>query len=133
MRPFGRVIAEGTPGELKSSIGAGTVHLRLRDPQQRPEAERVLAHALGELVQQEADPVLVTARVSGHGTDVEASEQAARALAELALAGIVIDDFSLGQPSLDEVFLALTDRPAVPANTDPATTDPANHEMEVAA
>jgi len=129
----GRVIAEGTPGELKSSIGAGTVHLRLRDPQQRPEAERVLAHALGELVQQEADPVLVTARVSGHGTDVEASEQAARALAELALAGIVIDDFSLGQPSLDEVFLALTDRPAVPANTDPATTDPANHEMEVAA
>ena len=38
----GRVIAEGTPGELKSSIGSGTVHLRLRDPGQRPEAERVL-------------------------------------------------------------------------------------------
>ena len=40
----GKVIAEGTPGELKSSIGAGTVHLRLRDP--RPAArrrERVLA------------------------------------------------------------------------------------------
>ena len=38
--------------------------------------------------------------------------EAARALARLAEAGIVVDDFSLGQPSLDEVFLALTDRPA---------------------
>jgi daunorubicin/doxorubicin transport system ATP-binding protein len=28
----------------------------------------------------------------------------------------VVDDFSLGQPSLDEVFLALTDRPAEPDN-----------------
>ena len=36
--------------------------------------------------------------------------------AELARAGIVVDDFSLGQPSLDEVFLALTDHPAVPAD-----------------
>ncbi len=27
----GKVIAEGTPGQLKSSVGAGTVHLRLRD------------------------------------------------------------------------------------------------------
>ena len=32
----GQVIAEGTPGELKSSIGSGTVHLRLRDPGTAP-------------------------------------------------------------------------------------------------
>ena len=32
----GKVIAEGTPGELKSSVGAGTVHVRLRDAGQRP-------------------------------------------------------------------------------------------------
>ena len=126
----GKVIAEGTPGELKSSIGAGTVNLRLRDPLQRAEAERVLARTLGTQVQPETDPVLITARVSGHGADLEASEQAARALGELALAGIVIDDFSLGQPSLDEVFLALTDRPTEPENTDPAK---ATNEMEVAA
>ena len=37
----GKVIAEGTTGELKSSVGAGTVHLRRRDPGQRPDAERV--------------------------------------------------------------------------------------------
>jgi ABC-2 type transport system ATP-binding protein len=112
----GKVIAEGTTGELKSSVGAGTVHLRLRDPGQRPDAERVLAQALDAPVQPDADPVALTARVSGDGTGFVASEQAARALAELARAGIVVDDFSLGQPSLDEVFLALTDRPAEPDN-----------------
>ncbi|MGK5441405.1 ATP-binding cassette domain-containing protein [Micromonospora sp. URMC 105] len=108
----GRVIAEGTPGELKSSVGAGTVHLRLRDPGQRPEAEQVLQAALGVPVQLGADPVALTARVGGGGSDLDASRHAARALGDLAAAGIVVDDFSVGQPSLDEVFLALTDHPA---------------------
>ncbi|WP_214105010.1 ATP-binding cassette domain-containing protein [Acrocarpospora catenulata] len=101
----GRVIAEGTPGELKASIGAGTVHVRLRDAAQRPAAEDVLARALRTPVQQEADPVALSARVDD-------AEIAAAALAELAAAGIVVDEFALGQPSLDEVFLALTDRAA---------------------
>ncbi|MCG5469670.1 ATP-binding cassette domain-containing protein [Micromonospora sp. LAH09] len=121
----GRVIAEGTPGELKSSIGSGTVHLRLRDPGQRPEAEKVLREALGVPVQLAADPVALTARVGEAGTDLDASAQASRALGELARAGIVVDNFSLGQPSLDEVFLALTDHPAVPA-------DERDNELEAA-
>ncbi|GAA5084873.1 ABC-2 type transport system ATP-binding protein [Thermocatellispora tengchongensis] len=108
----GRLIAEGTPGELKSSVGAGSVHVRLRDPAQRPEAERVLARELRAQVYLEADPVALTVRVNGEESDRAAAEQAARALSELAASGIVVDDFSLGQPSLDEVFLALTDRPA---------------------
>ncbi|MER7008809.1 ATP-binding cassette domain-containing protein [Dactylosporangium sp. NPDC000555] len=111
----GKVIAEGTPGELKSSVGSGTVHVRLRDPGRRSEAETVLQAALGVPVQLDADPVALTARVGGAGSDLDASEQAARALGDLARAGIVVDDFSLGQPSLDEVFLALTDHPAEPA------------------
>jgi ABC-2 type transport system ATP-binding protein len=114
----GKVIAEGTTGELKSSVGAGTVHVRLRDPRQRPEAERVLARTLDAQAQPEADPLALTARVSGGGTDFTASEQAARTLAELAQAGIIVDDFSVGRPSLDEAFLSLTDRPAEPATTE---------------
>ncbi|MFI8434086.1 ATP-binding cassette domain-containing protein [Streptomyces sp. NPDC079020] len=106
----GRVIAEGTKGELKASVGSGTVHLRLRDPAQRPEAERVLATALDATVQPEPDPLALTARVTGNGTEQGAAAQAARALAELARSGITVDNFSLGQPSLDEVFLALTDK-----------------------
>ncbi|WFE38651.1 ATP-binding cassette domain-containing protein [Micromonospora sp. WMMD998] len=112
----GRVIAEGTPGELKSSVGSGTVHVRLRDAGQRPRAEQVLRTVLNVPVQLAADPVALTARVGEDGTDLEAGEQASRALGELARAGIVVDDFSLGQPSLDEVFLALTDHPAVEAD-----------------
>ncbi|MEE1739893.1 ATP-binding cassette domain-containing protein [Streptomyces sp. BE147] len=106
----GKVIAEGTKGELKASVGSGTVHLRLRDPAQRPEAERVLASALDATVQREPDPLVLTARVTGNGTERGAAAQAARALAELARSGITVDNFSLGQPSLDEVFLALTDK-----------------------
>ncbi|MFF0276202.1 ATP-binding cassette domain-containing protein [Streptomyces sp. NPDC004330] len=108
----GKVIAEGTKGELKASVGSGSVHVRLRDPEQRPEAERVIVGALNATVKLDADPVALTATVDGHGTDLGAAEQAARALAELARAGITVDNFALGQPSLDEVFLALTDRSA---------------------
>ncbi len=72
----------------------------------------MLATALDMPVQLDADPVALTARVSAEGGDSGPAEQASRALAELAHAGITVDDFSLGQPSLDEVFLALTDRPA---------------------
>jgi daunorubicin/doxorubicin transport system ATP-binding protein len=111
----GKVIAEGTPGELKSSVGAGSVHVRLRDASQRFEAQRVLAEAHATDVQLDPDPVALTARVGSAGNGRGAAEQASRALAELARSGITVDDFSLGQPSLDEVFLALTThRPPTP-------------------
>lgn len=111
----GKVIAEGTKGELKASVGSGTVHLRLRDGGQRAEAQQVLALALDTEVQLDADPVALTARVDGQSTEQGAAEQAGRALAELARCGITVDNFSLGQPSLDEVFLALTDKKGVTA------------------
>jgi ABC-2 type transport system ATP-binding protein len=108
----GKVIAEGTPGELKASVGAGSVHVRLRAAAQRPDALSLLRRVLGGNVQPDPDPVALTAQLSGDDSDREAAEQASRALAELAAAGITVDNFSLGQPTLDEVFLALTDHPA---------------------
>ncbi len=120
----GKVIAEGTPGQLKSSIGSGAVHVRLRDAEQRPEAQRLLAEALGTSVQLDADPVALTARVMGNGGgDAGAAERASRALAELAHHGITVDDFSLGQPSLDEVFLALTGKKAGKGDDTDGTAD----------
>ncbi|MFD3487539.1 ATP-binding cassette domain-containing protein [Streptomyces sp. NPDC058665] len=106
----GKVIAEGTKGDLKASVGSGAVHLRLREAAQRPDAQRVLAAALSADIVLDPDPLALTATISGGGSDQGAAEQAGRALAELARAGIVVDNFSLGQPSLDEVFLALTDK-----------------------
>jgi ABC-2 type transport system ATP-binding protein len=100
----GRVIAEGTPGQLKASVGSGALHLRLLDPEQRDEAERILAREL-ESVHLEPDPAALSASCSD-------ADRAAEAVAELARAGIRIADFSLGQPSLDDVFLTLTGHPA---------------------
>ena len=103
----GRVIAEGTPGELKASIGSGALHVRLLDPEQRPQAEGILARELGA-VTLEADAAGLSAACSDAG-------RAAEAIAELSSLDVGIADFSLGQPSLDEVFLALTGHPAEPA------------------
>ncbi|MGW5903289.1 ATP-binding cassette domain-containing protein [Streptomyces althioticus] len=103
----GRVIAEGTKGELKASVGAGSVHLRLRDPERRADGARLLRDLLLAEVQLEPDPVALTARLNAATSD-SAADQAARALTELSRAGVTVDNFSLGQPSLDEVFLALT-------------------------
>jgi len=102
----GKVIAEGTPSQLKASVGRGALHVRLLDPEHRPQAEQVLARALGTGVHPEADPAALSAACPPD------PERAAEAIAELSRNGIAIAGFSLGQPSLDEVFLALTGRPA---------------------
>ena len=100
----GKVIAEGTPGQLKASVGSGALHIRLLDPDQRPEAEQQLLRLLGG-VKLEADPAALSVGCAD-------ASKAAEALAELSQSGVQVADFSLGQPSLDEVFLALTGHPA---------------------
>jgi ABC-2 type transport system ATP-binding protein len=93
----GRVIAEGTPGQLKASVGEGALHVRLLDPEQREEAARILS---GD-VHLEPDPAALTLPVAD-------ADQASRAIAALTDADIGLASFALAQPSLDEVFLALT-------------------------
>jgi ABC-2 type transport system ATP-binding protein len=100
----GKVIAEGTPGQLKASVGSGALHVRLLDPEQRPAAKQVLERELGA-VTLEADSAALSATCSE-------PDRAAEAVADLSRVGVRIADFSLGQPSLDEVFLALTGHPA---------------------
>jgi ABC-2 type transport system ATP-binding protein len=101
----GRVIAEGTPAQLKSSVGQGALHVRLLDPSQRDEAARVLSRVLATEAHLEPDPAGVSAPVAS-------PRRASEAVAELGRAGVELASFSLAQPSLDEVFLALTGHPA---------------------
>src|SRR5688500_8207092 len=56
----GRVIAEGTPGQLKASVGSGSLHVRLLAAEQRAEAARLLERALGPVVL-EPDPAALSA------------------------------------------------------------------------
>jgi ABC-2 type transport system ATP-binding protein len=100
----GKVIAEGTPGQLKASVGSRALHVRLLDPGQRPEAERLLTDQLG-VAHPEPDPAALSAPCAD-------ADRAAEAMAELSRSGVGIASFSLGQPTLDEVFLALTGHPA---------------------
>jgi ABC-2 type transport system ATP-binding protein len=111
----GRLIAEGTPGQLKASVGTGTLQVRLRDPDQRVEAERVLSQALGVPVHPDSDEAALSARVAD-------PDRVALALAELSRAGVAVTQFALGQPSLDEVFLALIGHPT---QSDAATEEDA--------
>jgi daunorubicin/doxorubicin transport system ATP-binding protein len=100
----GRVVAEGTPAALKAAAGAGVLRLRLADVGERERAKRLLVEALGTPVNVAADPKELTAAVPDPA-------RAANAVASLTRSGISVDDFALSQPSLDEVFLALTTRP----------------------
>ena len=119
----GRVIAEGTPAQLKASVGTGALHVRLLDPEQRPHAAQVLDAEVGG-VSLAADPAALQASCAD-------PERGALAVAALARAGVGIAQFSLDQPSLDEVFLALTGHPAEGGAPDHgAATDPSARLLE---
>ncbi|MHA3946807.1 ATP-binding cassette domain-containing protein [Cellulomonas bogoriensis] len=101
----GKVIAEGTATQLKASVGTAAVHLRVGDPAQRPTAAQVMAQVLAAEVDLGADTTTLSARV-------DSARAAATLLPTLLDQGVDVAEVSLGQPSLDEVFLALTGRPA---------------------
>jgi len=103
----GRVIAEGTSRELKASVGGRALHLRLSDAGGLAEARRVLTAAMREEVHDGADPLSLTARISR-------DDQITVALSALERAGVTVAEFSLAQPTLDDVFFALTGHAAEP-------------------
>ncbi|MEZ0334470.1 MAG: ATP-binding cassette domain-containing protein [Gemmatimonadales bacterium] len=108
----GRVIAEGTSRDLKASVGSSALHLRLASADQRERAKELVSRVLGDGVLPVTDPATVTMRLSNTG-------QASAVLAALTEAGVDVAEFSVGNPSLDEVFFALTGRPAEEAAQEP--------------
>lgn len=97
----GRVIAEGTSRELKASVGGRALHVRLADPEQLEAARAVLERSLGEAVHAGGEPDMLSARVTQE-------ERVNEALSALSAADITVREFALAQPSLDDVFFALT-------------------------
>ncbi|MEE3851070.1 ATP-binding cassette domain-containing protein [Gordonia sp. LSe1-13] len=118
----GRVIASGTADELKSATGASHYEVTPADP---ADLDRLL-ECLGDLV---AD---TTGAVAADRTSLAVpAPDGADTLVEIVQrttgAGIRLSDVALRRPSLDEVFLALTDpsltNPAVAQPVSPATAD----------
>jgi len=100
----GTIIADGTPSQLKASVGSGILRIRLHHIAQRVMAEQIVTQTLGVIVQLEPDLTTLSAHVSD-------PEQLTQTFTALSQAGIPLTEFSLGQPSLDEVFLSLTGQP----------------------
>jgi ABC-2 type transport system ATP-binding protein len=116
----GRVIAAGTRGELKASTGSAGIRIRLLDPAQRDRARDLIASGQTITVHDEPDPAVISARIPAQQRPAAAGELAAYTLTQLSSAGIGVSDFALGQPSLDEVFLALTGSQPAAEHTQPA-------------
>ncbi len=100
----GRKIAEGTSRELKAAIGSGYLHVTLADPAHLDDAAVLLEAQLGTAVQRSEE----NARLA---MVARSPAEATAALEALIGSGIEISDFALGNPSLDEVFFALTGNP----------------------
>jgi ABC-type multidrug transport system ATPase subunit len=121
----GRVIAQGTPGELKSRVGADMVELHTADAATLQRA----ADVLGGLGVAEPSTDVATRRAS-----ISAPEGArllpvvVRALDE---AGVAVEDIALRRPTLDEVFLALTGR-TTSQNETSSHDDPAHRKEDAA-
>jgi ABC-2 type transport system ATP-binding protein len=120
----GRLVAEGTPDELKRQVPGGHVLLRFADEPQLDRAARVLA-AGGPRRDDEA----LTLQVAGDGSVAELRGL----LDELARAGVEPDHLSIHTPDLDDVFLALTGRTTEPTEpTEPTDVTPDAETAEVA-
>ena len=96
----GRVIADGTPDELKDMVGGERLEVTLSDHDRAEEAASILAGMSDEEPTVEHDAVKLTVR--------ERKGAIAEAVQKLSEAGIGIDDLGLRRPSMDDVFLSLT-------------------------
>jgi ABC-2 type transport system ATP-binding protein len=101
----GRVVASGTPQELKQRVGRSVIEVHVRSVAELPQVAAILA----DMDHSEPQVEDATRRVS---VSVEAGVDRLReALGRLEAAGAEVDDIALRPPTLDEVFLALTGQP----------------------
>jgi ABC-2 type transport system ATP-binding protein len=101
----GKVIASGTPAELKTRAGDDMIEVHVHDADHLPAVSRVLAK-LGH------DPRVDVPTRRAYVPVDDGSARLMEALRVLDQQGITVEDVSLRRPTLDEVFLALTGKPA---------------------
>ena len=109
------VIARGDARKLKREVGGDQVQVVVVEPGHVAEATRIIASITGVAPNVDAGARSVTAPTT---LGVETLVLAAK---EFTAAGIAVDDMSLRQPTLDEVFLTLTGSPADDAATEEAS------------
>ena len=113
----GRVIAEGTPDELKARLGGDRIEVVLHAVTDLPAAAQLIAARADGPVDVDEDTRQVGAPVVDR---IAALTGIVRALQD---AGIAVEDVALRRPTLDEVFLHLTGAAPAPADATPAPAD----------
>jgi ABC-2 type transport system ATP-binding protein len=108
----GRMLAEGTPDELKDRVGGERLEVQLERPDQSASATAALRPMSDEPVSASGDRVELGVR--------QRSGAIAEAVGLLVGAGVAIADISLRRPTLDDVFLALTGHAAAPDDEEAA-------------
>jgi ABC-2 type transport system ATP-binding protein len=105
----GRVVADGTPEQLKAKVGGDRIDLVLRDSADVDAAAGIVAGIAGAEPEIDRDARRVNAPVRDRIGALTATMRA------LEQAGVTVEDLALRRPTLDEVFLRLTGRPEVAA------------------
>ncbi|KAA8889862.1 ATP-binding cassette domain-containing protein [Nocardia colli] len=107
----GKVIADGTADELKASVGGSSLHLTLVDRDQLDEARRIVSEFL------DAEAV-ITPEAGRLTAPLQDADLTADLLIRLRERRIGLDEITVSKPSLDEVFLTITGRPADDTDTE---------------
>lgn len=107
----GRLIARGTPASLKASVGASTLRLQVNGSAPMTDIIRLIESSAGLVAHPARQGQELSLMTQNTG-------QALEILSLLKDSGIEVNSFSLGQPSLDEVFFALTGRESPPHEQD---------------
>jgi daunorubicin resistance ABC transporter ATP-binding subunit len=108
----GRIVAQGTPAELKATIGSEMLVVRLVPPAAATEGAAALA-ALAARDEPQVDAAAGEVRLA-----VDDPGASAEALRRLDARGLEVGAIELERPTLDDVFLRLTGRPADTDRTD---------------
>jgi ABC-2 type transport system ATP-binding protein len=106
----GKVIAQGSPAELKALTGREVIEVRARSAADLPDLARALAHVGPDEPRLDLAANRLTIAVIAGPPAITA---AVKALADLH---IEVDDIGLRRPTLDEVFLSLTGASSSPAS-----------------
>ena len=101
----GVVVAEGTADELKATVGNSSLQLAIADPAQLARAREIVEQVLQ-----------VNATVSPEARQINAPMTSPDTVTDLLVRlreeGIAVAELSVQKPTLDEVFLTITGRPA---------------------
>jgi ABC-2 type transport system ATP-binding protein len=114
----GRKVAQGTPDELKASVGSSTLQLQLASGADQALAYDIVRRVLG------SEPVL-TPELGRINAPLTVADRAADVLIALREAAVAIASVSVDKPTLDEVFLAITGHDAAQDDA----PDPPEHDQ----